>query len=323
MNRKALGLSVTLLALAGLVGACGQSSMSGASTYDAPSGAAQISGEGAYLPAREMAAVATAEAPPADLGGGEHQAVAAATPLPDAVGAGAAIRKIIKDATMAIEVDSVGLGLSRIDGIAAQAGGYVIETRTDFADALRKRAFIKIAVPVGQFESVLQRIREASGKVLSEEASGVDVSQEYVDVQSQIANLEATQARVRAFLDDAKTVEEALNVNQRLTEIEGQLGQAKGRLQYLSQRSAFSTIAVDLQEKEAPPTVTPTPTPRPPWQAGQTAGRALDALAVWLQALADLAIWLLLVVLPVVLIVAVPVALIWWAVRAIRRRRAR
>jgi hypothetical protein len=229
----------------------------------------------------------------------------------------------LKDAALAIEVDSVGLGLSRIDGIAAQAGGYVVESRTDYADAMRKRAFIKIGVPVAQFEATLQRIRETAGKVLSEGASGVDVSQEYVDVQSQIANLEATQARVRAFLDAATTVEEALQVNQRLTEIEGQLGQAKGRLQYFAQRSAFSTIAVELQEKEPPPTVTPTPTPRPAWQPGQTAGRAVDGLVVLLQGLVELTIWLVIGVLPVLLILAIPVLVVWWAIRAIRRRRAR
>jgi hypothetical protein len=276
---------------------------------------------------REMAAAPGVGAVAPEVGGGAGQdAAAAATPLPESVttgGRGDATRKIIKDAAMSIEVDSVDLGLSRIDGIAAQAGGYVVESRTDFADALRRRAFIKIGVPVEQFEVTLQRIREASGKVLSESASGTDVSQEYVDVQSQIANLEATQARVRAFLDEAKTVEEALQVNQQLTEIEGQLSQAKGRLQYLSQRSAFSTIAVELQEKEPAPTVTPTPTPRPPWQPGQTAGRAVDGLVVLLQALAELAIWLIIVVLPVLLILAIPLIALWWVVRAVRRRRAR
>src|SRR4029079_16444262 len=99
-------------------------------------------------------------------------------------------------------------------------------------------------------------------RVLSEAASGTDATQEYVDAQSQLANLEATQARIRQFLEQAKTVEEALRVNARLTEIEGQIGQLKGRLQFLSQRAAYSTIAVQLQQP-APPTPTPSATPTP------------------------------------------------------------
>jgi hypothetical protein len=316
MVRRWPGLILSVLLVGGITSACQSSSGSlmSSESADAPEAAGRV-------PAAAGEATMEPEAA-AETGGGAQSEVAAATPLPDAVtGAGSSTRKIIKDGTMAIEVDSVGLALSLIDGIAAQSGGYVVESRTDQSDALRKRGFIKIAVPVAQFEAALQRIREASGKVLSEQASGTDVSQEYVDVQSQIANLEATQARVRSFLEDAKTVEEALQVNSQLTEIEGQLSQHKGRLQFLAQRSAFSTIAVDLQEKEAPPTATPTPTPRPPWQPGQTAGRAVDALTTLLRGLTDLAIWCAIVLLPLVLLVALPLALIWWVVRSIRRRR--
>lgn len=314
MHRRLLGPILATLFVGAITGACAAQSSAPQSVESS-----DMDSVGALA-----GGMAPEGAPEPELGGGgePRQAAAASTPLPDVVaGAGDSTRKIIKDGTMAIEVDSIGLGLSRLDGIAAQAGGYVVESRTDLTDPVRKRGFIKIAVPVGQFEAVLQRIRESSGKVLSEQASGVDVSQEYVDVQSQIANLEATQARVRAFLDQAKTVEEALQVNRQLTEIEGQLSQLKGRLQFLAQRAAFSTIAVELQEKEAPPTATPTPTPRPPWQPGQTASRALDGLAGMLQVLADIAIWFTIVLLPLLLIVALPIALIWWAVRAVRKRR--
>jgi hypothetical protein len=245
----------------------------------------------------------------------------------------AAGRMIIKNATMSLEVDDVDLALSRIDGIAAQSGGYVLETRTDYSNPFQKQAFVQIAVPVDRFEAALQRIREAAGEVLSEQASGVDVSQEFVDVQSQIANLEATQARVRQLLAEADTVEEALRVNAELTRIEGELGKLKGRSQYLQQRSAFSTIAASLQEPRpdptatATPTVTPTPsatptaTPRPPWQPGRTAGNALSALRAALQTIGDALIWLVLGLLPALVVAALPFVLVAYAVRHIRNRR--
>jgi len=253
--------------------------------------------------------------------GTESQPLAAGS----VVGA-ASTRKIIKNATMSLEVDSVNLAISRIEGIAAQSGGYVLEARTDFSNPYRRRAFTQIAVPVDRFEVALQRIREAAGTVLSEEASGVDVSQEFVDVQSQIANLEATQARVRQFLADAGSVEEALMVNAELTRIEGELGQRKGRLNYLEQRAAFSTIAVELQEPEAEPTpsptatVTPTATPPPPWRPAETAYGALGTLRSALRTLGDLLIWLLLAVLPLVLVVFGPPAAVLYLARKARRR---
>jgi len=145
------------------------------------------------------------------------------------------------------------------------------------------------------------------------------VSQEYVDLDSEIANLEATQARIRSFLDRATTVEEALQVNARLTEIEGQISQRKGRLGYLAQRSAFSTLTVELHQVplSVTPTPTATPTPRPPWNPGDTAGDAWDTLSIVVRGLGTLAIWLLIVAGPF----AVPFLLIYWLLRR-RGRKA-
>jgi hypothetical protein len=225
-------------------------------------------------------------------------------------------RKIIKDATLTLEVASIDLALSRISGAAAQVGGYVLETRTDQVGPEQKQAMLKLAVPVDQFEAMLQRIREASSRVLSEAASGTDATQEYVDAQSQLANLEATQARIRQFLDQAKSVDEALQVNTQLTEIEGQIGQIKGRLQFLSQRAVYSTIAVQLQQPT--PTTSPSPAPESIWDPGRTAAQATSALAAIVQALATIALWLAIVVLPL----ALPVVLIALLVRWLRRRAA-
>lgn len=234
-------------------------------------------------------------------------------------------RKIIKDATLAVDVDDTTAALGRIDTIAVQSGGYVIETRTDGGvDSGRTGATVKFGVPVDNFEAAMGRLRTI-GAVASEESSGVDVSQEYTDVQSRIANLEATQARVREFLAQAKTVEEALQVNARLTEIEGQLAELKGRMTYLAGRAAYSTITVALTGPAIPtrtPTITPTatttptPTPGPPWSPAPIARDAFGTLRTLLQALAAVAIWLAVVGLPIGLLAAAG----WWAVRAVRRR---
>ena len=104
--------------------------------------------------------------------------------------------------------------------------------------------------------------------------------------------MEATAARVRAFLNQADSVAEALEVNAKLTEIEGQIGPRQGRLNDIAQRAAYSTIAVHLEE--TPPDVTPTPTatptPLPAWRPGITVYDATNALTGLLRVLGDLAI---------------------------------
>lgn len=101
--------------------------------------------------------------------------------------------------------------------------------------------------------------------------------------------------------------EEAIQVNARLTEVEGQIGQLKGWLQFLSQRAAYSTIAVQLQQTPPPmPSPSPTPTSEPIWNPGQTARQATSALSTILQLLGTAAIWIAIVVLPL----GLPVVLI-------------
>jgi outer membrane murein-binding lipoprotein Lpp len=222
-------------------------------------------------------------------------------------------QKIIKDATLSLEVEDLTLALSQISAIADQSGGYVLETRTESNRSNLRMANLKLAVPVDQFESAVQRVREAGKKILSEQSSGVDVTQEFVDTQSQLANLEATQARVREFLDQAENVEEALQVNARLTEIEGEISQLKGRLQYLSQRAAFSTITVSLQQPivaaDADPEILG-------WNPAGVARDAFAALTVIGQALATVLIWTVVVVLPL----SLPVVLLALIVSFMRRR---
>lgn len=269
---------------------------------------------------RARAAGAPAAAMPTAL-----WSVIAPTPAPDAAPGSAsapvpppadAVRKIIKDATLSLEVESVPLALGRIEAVAAQSGGYVVETRTDLGRAPGGWATIKIGVPVDQFEAALQRVRDAGTTVLGEHTSGVDASQEYVDLQSQVANLEATQARIREFLAQATTVEESLRVNAQLAEIEGQLGQVKGRMRFLADRAAYSTITVELHvpPPAGTPTPTATPTPAPGWSAVEESRAAAGLLASILRVLATFAIWFAVVVLPL----AAPVAVVWWAVRGRR-----
>lgn len=316
---SSLGPTILMLCMAMLLASCGGSTTNAPASAPTAAPAAEVSDEMPAAMAPTAAAAPTASpaaaeptALPAGAGANSNGATVPGVPANDPT------RKIIKDATMTLEVPKVDLALSRVNAIAAQAGGYILETRADYVQEQQKQAFVKLAVPVDQFEATLQRLREGVNRIISEQGSGVDATQEYVDVQSQLANLEATQARIRQFLDQAKTTEEALQVNAQLTEIEGQISQLKGRLQFLSQRAAYSTIAVQLQEPPPPtPTFSPTPTPEPLWNPNKTTQQASNTLMTIVQAIGTVLIWLAIVVLPL----AVPIALLLGLLRLFRRRK--
>ncbi|MBN8657007.1 MAG: DUF4349 domain-containing protein [Anaerolineae bacterium] len=232
---------------------------------------------------------------------------------------------IIKNADMRLLVEDSDVAIDRITQAVGDSGGYIISSRVwnqaHFDGKNYKYATITMGVPVLTFERTLNRLRDLSLDVLDENASGEDVTDQYVDLQSQLVNLEATRERIKSFLDQAKTVEEALLINQQLSEIERQIEEIKGRINYLQDRSSFSTITVNIEPKlpeYIPPTPTPTPTPMPEeWKPGETVSSAWQTLTKAYQGFVDLLIWVLLVFVP---IFGPPILIIWVILKLVFRK---
>ena len=327
-TRLTLFISLTVIAVI-LLGACG-----GAAATEEPF-VQELAPQMPAAPAPAEAAQPVVEAPaPAQ----DQSKAAEAEPVYEIAGqSGENVivqntnRKIIKNADMRLLVKDTAIAIDRSTQIVTDLGGYIVSSRTWYQDYYGNNlryATLTIGVPVDQFERALQRFRDLAIRVLDENASGEDVTDQYVDLQSQLQNLEATRARVQEFLKDAKTVDEALRINQQLSDIEGQIEQIKGRMNYLADRSSFSTITVNF-EPEFPvltptptPTITPTSTPRPtltpvPWKPGETYSDAKRAVTVAYQGIVDFLIWLVVVILPILL----PPALILWGLwRVIARK---
>jgi hypothetical protein len=271
-----------------------------------------------------MTAVATAPPQPGEPGGGPG-----AVPMPKAYRVN---RMIIKNADLSLLVADTDRAIDRVTQIAEDTFGYILTTRTWY-QADFKYATITIGVPAEEFENALRRLRGLALKVLDENASGSDVSDEYVDLESRLRNLEATEARIRSFLDKADKVEEALRVNQELAEVSAEIEQVKGRMNYLKDRAAYSTITVNLSPEIPTPTPTPTPTVTPTptitptptqiiWRPGETFRSATGILDIvsrtLLLVLGDALIWIVVVLVPF----ALPIGLaVWLGVRLSRRRR--
>ena len=234
-------------------------------------------------------------------------------------------RKIIKNADVRLLVKDTNTAVSRATQVISDLGGYIISSRIWYQDYYGNNlmyATVTLGIPVDEFEHALNRLRDLSIRVLDENASGEDVTDQYVDLQSQLANLEATRTRIQEFLQDAKTVDEALRINQELANIEAQIEQIKGRMNFISDRSAFSTITVNF-EPEFPvltptptPTMAPTSTPRPtatlaPWKPGETFGDAQRTVTVVYRGIGNFLIWLVVVILPIVLPPAIALWLLW------------
>jgi hypothetical protein len=277
-------------------------------------------------PVEQPAAQAPAAAPaqPAEAPAASSADSTASQNLPASAGVQASPyqqnRMIIKNGEMTLLVADTDRAIDQATGVAVDSGGYIVSSKTWLQDGY-KYASLTMGIPSDQFEVAQRRLRGLALEVQNDTASGQDVSQEYVDLQSRLTNLEATAARIREFLDKATKVADALEVNQQLSDVEGQIEQVKGRMQFLKDRSAFSTIALTLNPQVPTPTPSPIPTPVA-WQPGKTIGAAGDTLGGLLRGLVDAVLWFTIVLLPFALPVLAVIAIVVYFNRRRKGKKA-
>ncbi|MFL5627750.1 MAG: DUF4349 domain-containing protein [Ktedonobacteraceae bacterium] len=151
-----------------------------------------------------------------------------------------------------------------------------------------------------------------NGRLISTNKTTQDVSTDYIDTQSRLKNLRGEQERLLTLLSHAQVLGDILAIDQRLTDVEGQIEQIEAHLNQLNSQTSFYTITVNLQPGQA--AVSPAPAA---WSIGQIWQNAVAAAVAFAQVLATFLIWLL-----VFSVYIVPVALIVWFVRRWRRLRS-
>ena len=163
-------------------------------------------------------------------------------------------RLVIKNANLSLEVKSVSEAETLVRAKVQELGGYVVQVQT-FGSGTDMTSQITFRVPAEQFDNALNGVQGIANRVLSRTLSGDDVTEEYVDLESRLRNLEATRTRLLDLLQKATRVEDALQVNQALTDVQGQIEQIQGRMKYLRQNAALSTITVALQPVPVTPII--------------------------------------------------------------------
>ncbi len=239
------------------------------------------------------------------------------------LGAGDAVsdRMIVRTASLSLVVKDTEQTLEDIERLATELEGYVSNLQTwRYNDQLA--GSVTVRIPEGSFDQARERIKELAIELESENVSGQDVTEEYVDLEARLHNLEVAEVELLELLDSAqethKDAESILAIYNEITNVRQQIEQIKGRMQYLENSSALATLTITVTPEEIEE-----PVVEPGWEPLRQARDALRALVNALEFLADVLIWAALFLLPLGAILAAPLVLVWliWYLRR-RRRRA-
>lgn len=245
-----LGLAVLLLALGGC------SAFEGDAEW-APSAPAMD--EGGYAQAE-----ATAGAPPAPMrqgdedlamagpggGGGAGDPAAPDGQVPDKARDPAGPQQngggqppggplLIYQAELHLAVFEVEATQRAVVTIARELGGYL-----SYQDDTR----VTIRIPAKKFQDSIEKL-ERVGDVVHRNIQAIDVSEEFRDTTLRLRNAEVVRERLEAILARADKVEDALKVQAELGRVTELIETLKGKLRYMQDRIAYSTVTVHFQPR--------------------------------------------------------------------------
>jgi hypothetical protein len=169
--------------------------------------------------------------------------------------------QVIRQAQLSISVKSGSFdtSLASVRSLVELEQGYVSGTDAQanpITNDQIRTGVISFMVPASKFDETIDALSKM-GKVQTEHISGNDVSLQYVDLHSRLANEEAQRNAMLALLSKAQTVEQIILVQNQIGQITGQIEQLKGQIQYIEHNVAFSTITVQMTEGGAPVATAP------------------------------------------------------------------
>ena len=156
-------------------------------------------------------------------------------------------KKIIKTATLNLEIKNYNSFYKSIREKVGQLGGYVAQeqqTETDY----KIENTLTIKIPVDQFDNTLSQVTTGVEKINDKRITTEDVTGEVVDTKSRIEAKRQIRLRYLDLLKQAKNMEEILNVQSEINDVQEEIESASGRVSYLTHSSAYSTINLTFYE---------------------------------------------------------------------------
>lgn len=164
----------------------------------------------------------------------------------------AADRKIIRNASLTMEVKSTSDMQHKVTSIAESHGGFVVTSEArqrEDADPEKRTLDIKLVVrvPSERFGSALDQIRGLANTLREENVTGQDVTEEFIDLEARIRTQRALELQFLEIMKQARKVEDALEVQRQIADVRTDIEKLEGRKRFLENRASLSTIVVTLE----------------------------------------------------------------------------
>lgn len=154
-------------------------------------------------------------------------------------------KKIIKEASLNMEVGNYKNFGSKLTILTEQYGGYIENSSENLETAVTANFVIR--VPNSQFAALVANL-EKLGKVNGKNITGRDVTSEFIDTESRLRNLQTQETRLLNLMEKTTSLTDIVTLENELARIRGEIENLQGRLKALDDTVVYSTIRLEVTE---------------------------------------------------------------------------
>ena len=155
--------------------------------------------------------------------------------------------KIIYTANLTLESKDYDTARAALDAALNDAGGY-LESSSEYSDVGSSRSVnLTFRVPEENYQSFLDAVAQA-GNVTYKSQQADDVTTQYMDVETRLANLEAQRTRLQELQAQADNLSDLLQIETSLTDVQSQIESWQSQLDWYSRQVECCTVYLSLEE---------------------------------------------------------------------------
>ncbi len=285
-RRWAFARLTLLLPLVALITACGSSASTALNPVAAPIGTEQP-------PAPTSPPAAAASEAPADglVTSGDGSNPVPAAPRDDL--------KIVYTGSLDLLVDDLDAAVAKGRAAVLATGGY-IGGSDESRNGDVQTAVITYRIPANRWEDALNGLRGVAKEVLGEKTQATEVGGQIVDLEARLRNLRASEQVLVGIAEKTGSVNDLLEVQQRISDVRGQIEQIDGQRAALVDQVAYGTLVttygIEVAQVEEV---------KAGWNPATDVDGATATMVGFLQSLVSGGIWFGIVWLPLLIVLVI------------------
>lgn len=160
------------------------------------------------------------------------------------------VKKIIKDGSISVNAKDIVASKKGIDETVKKLNAYYeVEDLQNNDQSISYD--LKIRVPSISFEKLIAAIEGGKDEITSKSIQARDVTEEFMDIETRLGNKREYLKRYKELLSKALKVDDILAIEENIRVLQEEIESSEGRLKYLSDQVAYSTLNLNIYKEKA------------------------------------------------------------------------